>query len=309
MFKLPNPPSPQAGVHELADFVEILSWLHRSASEREIVAYLGRIDDNDSNEGCNDDEDQITDFLEEVMNEIERRATACESGYPFVLEGKGTVLKFAVLESEAIRSSVYLYLLLSTRLNMQCNRTHANIDGADLLENLSAHVLRTYLGSSKAQSLVVGTSNPGTFQDRVNNLCQSLGEGSRFRSLDNASIRAKDDKVDTVTWIPFVDRLPGQLIVFGQCKTGTNWRDQISQSRPEDFIKKWMHEPFLVNPLRVFCVSEAVDRSRWKGTSVAAGILFDRCRLVEYCVGLDAHILTSIQKWTAEAKKTINFNG
>ena len=306
MFKLPNLPSPKAGVHELADFAELSCWIKGSTSAREIIAYLVRIDDNDTNEGCEDDEDKITDLLDEVMNEIERRAGACESGYPFTLDDEGTVLKFLTPEVVDTRLNVYLYLLLSTRLNMTDNNTHAGIDGTDLLETLSAHVLRMYLGPEKAKSFVFGTSNQETFKDKVNKLCHLLREGSRFHSQDSAPVKAKDDGLDVVAWIPFADCLPGQLIVFAQCKTGTNWLASKSELQPDHFIRKWVRDPFLVNPARAFCISEAVDRSRWKGINISTGILFDRCRLVECSAELAADTLASIEKWTFEAKKTVS---
>lgn len=303
-FILPNLPSPQADTSELADFAELLCWIRGSTSKSYIVAYLGRIDDNDINSGCDDDEDKNAEVLDEVMNEIERRESACNSGYPFTLDPTGTVLKFDSRKLKKTQSVVYLYLLLSTRLNMKSNRTHASINGTQLLERLSAFVLKSYLGTSKAKSLVFGTSNQGSFQDKVDDLCLKLREGSGFCSLDDAPVQAKDDKLDTVAWVPFVDRLPGQLIVFGQCKTGTSWHDSITQLQPENFIKKWMRKTFLVNPLRAFCVSEAADRARWKGFAVSAGILFDRCRLVEFSDGLSGTTLSDIRNWTLAAKKT-----
>ena len=155
---MPNPPSPNADIPELADFAELLCWTKGSTSAREIIAYLGRIGENESNEGCNDDEDKIIDQLDEVMNEIERRENACSSGYPFALKPEGTVLQCPVVEPEETQSVIYLYLLLSTRLNMKKEKNHAGIDGTNLLENLSAHALKTYLGQDKAQCFVFGTA-------------------------------------------------------------------------------------------------------------------------------------------------------
>jgi len=278
--------------------------MNGKTSEREIVAYLGRLDENDGDVGCEDDDDENADRLDEVMNEIERREYACASGYPFVLRQEATVLRYVASDLE--ESIVYLYLLLSTRLNMKENKIHAGIDGTNLLEPLSAHVLKNYLGRDKAQSLVFGTSGEGNFEDKVNKLCQTLSEGSGFRSLDGKTPTEKDGKLDAVAWIPFADRLPSQLIIFGQCKTGTTWRETTSQLQPAEFIKKWIGEPFLTNPTRAFCVSEAVDRSIWKSNSVDAGIVFDRCRLVEYCVGLPEKTLSSIRTWTLEAQKTVS---
>ena len=309
VFKLPGIPTSQADTHELADFAELLCWMRGSTSEREIVAALGRIDDNDTMAGCNDVEDENGATLDEVMNEIERRDTACGSGYPFKLELEGTVLKCCPVTPEATQSIVYLYLLLSTRLNMKSDRIHADIDGADLLETLSAHALKSYLGTSNARSMVFGTSKSGTFPDRVNNLCQELREGTGFRSLDNAPVQAKDDKLDAVAWIPFADRLPSQLIIFAQCKTGTSWHDSTAQLQPGVFIDKWMGGKVLVNPLRAFCVSEAIDTSRFRGIAKSAGVLFDRCRLVQFSDGLSGTTLSKIQTWTKAALETDPLNG
>lgn len=126
-----------------------------------------------------------------------------------------------------------------------------------------------------------------------------------FRSLDGASVMAKDDKLDAVAWTPFSDSLPGQLIVFGQCKTGTNWGDLASQLQPEAFIKKWLQEPIVVNPIRAFCIAEAADRSRWKSICVSTGILFDRCRMVDYAEDPEQSLLEKITRWTLAAHQSI----
>lgn len=239
------------------------------------------------------------------MDEIDRREKACASVYPFALNQQGTVLRTSIPEPEKTQSVVYLYLLLSTRLNMKKQRKHAEIDGTKLLEDLSAHALKAYLGQDKAQCLVFGTARKGNFKSKINELCNTLGEGSEFRNRDKKPVRKKDGLLDVVAWIPFADRRPGQLILFGQCKTGTNWKNSTSQLQPEGFISKWMLEPFLVNPTRVFCVSEVLDNSDWKNINTDAGIVFDRCRLVENCISLPKETLSNIRTWTIEVKKTI----
>ena len=181
---MPNPTSPDADISELADFAELLGWTNGKTSAREIAAYLGRIDENDGNAGCENDEN--AERLDEVMNEIEHRGSACASGYPFFLESQVTVLQYPVPKPEKTQQVVYLYLLLSTRLNMKDNRNHAGIDGTSLLELLSAHALKNYLGRDKVRSFVFGTSSEDNFENKVKELCSNLGEGSGFRSLDNA---------------------------------------------------------------------------------------------------------------------------
>jgi hypothetical protein len=306
MFKLPDLPSPQAECHELADFAELLAWDKGKTSAREITAYLGRLGENDHNIGCDDNDDENSDEMDEVMNELERPATACGTGYPFELELAGTALRHAPNHKDH-RTHLYQYLLLSTRLNMTKDRVHAKIDGADLLEEIAAETLRCYLGPKRARSFVFGTAAPGTvgFEDKINQLCRVLGEGGTFKNRDIGSVVAKDDKLDTVTWLPFSDNSCNQLIVFGQCKTGSSWDGMITQLRPDAFIKRWMSETYIHDPLRAFCVAEAVNRARWVGHGLYAGLLFDRCRIVDFCEKPDSKLLGKIIKWTTAAKATV----
>lgn len=307
MFKLPSPPSPQADVPELADFVELICWDRGSASKREILAHLGQVDDNENNVGCDDDDDENSDVLDEVMNEIERRESACGSGYPFRLDLEGTVLRHDS-ENNAQKSILYRYLLLSTRLNMNVSRVHADIDGTVLLEEVAAHSLKNYLGGTRARSIVFGTAVAGDFQTKISALCRELREGTGFRSLDDHQVQANDDKLDAVAWVPFSDLLPGQVIVFGQCKTGTSWDGLMTQLQPDTFVKKWMRDPILVDPVRAFCISEAEDRSKWKGTCATAGLVLDRCRLVDFCDQLPPDLLDRVSRWTFAAKKTVIYS-
>lgn len=305
MFKLPNPPSVKADTHELADFAELLAWVRGTASAREIVSYLGRLEENDDNVGCDDADDENYAELDEVMNEIERRRDACQRGYPFSLELEGTVLRYTNSENDH-RADVYRYLLLSTRLNMTANKIHAEIDGTKLLEELAAGVLKCYLGMTRAKSIVFGTAAGGSFKEKINNLCRELGEGSGFKNLD-AKLNANDDKLDTVSWIPFSDTKPGQLIIFGQCKTGTNWRDSLAQLQPDVFVRRWIDGTLLITPIRAFCISEAADRGRWNGDALNGGILLDRCRLVDFCDSLEADLHGRILAWNAAARQSVCF--
>lgn len=303
-------PSPWAETNELADFAELKCWKSGSVSVRQILSYLGRIDDNEDDAGCDDSEDRNADLLEDVMTEIERRERACGSGYPFILGPHGDFIRCSEPEPEKAQSAVYLYLLLATRLNMKDSRAHAEIDGTTLLEPLSAHAIESYLGSKKAKSLVFGTRAEGGFEYKVDKLCRVLGEGGGFLNEGKVPVCARDDKLDVVAWIPFADRLPGQLIVFAQCKTGTNWLGSSSELRIDTFTKRWIEGSFVVDPVRAFCVAEAVSETNWSHIGFSTGMLFDRCRLVEHCCGLSGKPLSEIREWTLGAKKAVpDFDG
>lgn len=301
-FILPSQPSERADIHELADFIELECLANGNVSVREVVAHLGRVSDNDYNDGCDDDADDAADLVGDAMDEIAQRKIYCESGYPFKLGRAGETLKSSYKPTN-VRSVVYCYLLLSTRINMGTKGTHANINGTDLLEELSAHVLRNYLGPTRAKSLVFGTSlATGAFSDRVTELCNQLKEGNKFRDTFNVgAAQKKDGKLDSVAWIPFSDFLPGQLIIFAQCKTGTSWQGEGAKLKPVDFIKNWMDCSFIVDPLRAFCVSEAPSRRKRPEISVDAGILIDRCRIVDFSDKLDGDLFGRMQKWVKAA--------
>ena len=304
MFMLPSLPSEKAEHHELADFAELLAWQKGSASAREIIAYLGRLDDNQDNVGCDDDEDDTTNELDGVMNELGRRSNACGKGYPFKLELAGSVLRHDPGVSEA-RGEVYRYLLLATRLNMKRHSRHASLDGTHLLEELAAHVLRCYLGRTRARSVVFGTSVKGGFAKKVDLLCKDLGEGGQFKNPDTSAVDENDGGLDTVSWVPFSDHSRGKLIVFGQCKTGTTWREHTNKLRPETFTRLWMSDAPLFTPLRAFCIAEAANQGHWCKYSISAGLFFDRCRLVDFCEELPSEILGKIQNWTQAALATV----
>lgn len=301
MFKLPALPSPRADVHELADFAELLAWQNDAVSAREILAFLGRTGDNEYNEGVDDEDDINADALDDVMIEIDRRSKSCVEGYPFTLDLQGTVLRHDPSDASE-RSVVYRYLLLSTRLNMTADKVQANIDGTGLLEEISAAVLRCYLGYDRAHSVVFGTAIGGTFRDKVDALCGALGEGGSFEALDPGPVNANDDRLDSVAWIPFSDMRGGKLIIFCQCKTGSSWKEHTTQLQPDAFIRRWMkHRTFLVMPVRAFCVSEATCPTHWGGLVSYAGLLFDRLRLVDFLDRIEPELLERIRAWNAAA--------
>lgn len=315
MFKIPGIPSSRAQRDELTDFAEWLAWKQGAVSAREIQAALSRLDENDDNEGCEDNSDELSNFMDEVMNEIEVRESACGGDYPFHLNPLGTSLNH-VGQSENACHLVYQFLLLATRLDMKANRMHADLDGADIFEHLSAHILANYLGGpgtiltetehnilrkNRACSWVFGTGTRGAFEDKVQRLCELTNEGGGFKNNFGGSHRAKDDKLDVVAWVPFQDNQPSQLIVFAQCKTGTNWKAQTTQTQPDAFGRNWLERQFVVNPIRAFMVAECLDRMEWGRLQVEAGLFFDRCRILDFCNDLPDDLIENIRCWNHAA--------
>jgi hypothetical protein len=301
MFKLPALPTPTAAVHDLADFAELLAIQNVSTSAREILAYLSQVGENYPNDGADDQDDVNASILDDVFSEMYRRSQSCAHGYPFRLDMQGTVLRHIATDN-TVRADVYRYLLLSTRLNMNENKVQDGVDGTGLLEELAALVMRCYLGYERAKSFVFGTAAAGGFQQKVSRLCNEIGEGGSFSSIDTARVNANDDKLDAVAWLPFTDGRAGKVIIFCQCKTGTSWRDQTTQLQPQAFIKRWTSaRHYVLEPLRAYCVSESTDPSRWESLSFYAGLLFDRMRIIDFLDESEDGLHQRVRQWNAGA--------
>jgi hypothetical protein len=188
---------------------------------------------------------------------------------------------------------------------MTHDRVHAKIDGALLLEEVAAHALRCYLGFERARSFIFGTSTGNQFSQKIDELCRQVGEGVKFKNTGGGSVNANDDKLDIVSWVPFSDKQRSQLVIFSQCKTGSTWGNLVSQLMPETFIMNWMLDGFAVPPVRGFCISEAADRSQWYHKASYAGLLFDRCRIVDFSTNLEPRLLERLKTWNAAAKNSV----
>ena len=302
MFKWPGFPSRRAGAHEVADFVELSAWGDGSISTTALERTLGRLADDDYSDGVPVDNLE-TLVVDDTYIEVERRMASCRGGYPFDIDEQG----YRLFVDDSIsdqRCDIYRYLLLATRLNMNENREHAGIDGAALFERVAADVGRRYFGE-RANSRVFGVaSGTGTFQQRVDSLCVDLREGEGFRDSSRRSTSG-DGKLDVVAWKEFADGRPGKLIAFGQCKTGTSYKDTLSQLQPDKFCSKWFQVQPAVTPIRMFFVAEALPDGGWYETATDSGLLFDRCRMVDYADGVSDETMRDVRRWTNAAASVV----
>ena len=195
---------------------------------------------------------------------------------------------------------------------MNTNRRYSDYDGTLLLEELAAEVAREYIGA-RADSLVFGTAAEAAgFPDKVNDLCNKMGEGGGFVNRDKSPPSAKDGKLDVVVWKGFADGAAGKLIGFGQCKTGTHYKSQLAQLQPSSFCQKWLRDQPAFTPIRMFFIAEALPRGprgHWFSTVSDAGLLFDRCRIIDFCDSVTPETLDKIKAWTAAAAQANDLPG
>ena len=236
MYKIESDLSSRADINELADFVEILCLRDEHVSKQEIIAILGRVDDNERTSGLDADE-RLESKIDDIFSELEFRFRISNGKYPFDIDESGHVI-YVSNTVEKKYHYLYFYLLLSTRLNMKNNKIQNSIDGTLLFEEVAVEIIRDYLGI-KSKSFLFGTSaNDSNFKSKIEQLCVEMEEGGGFVQRDNdPPSYVKDDKLDIVAWIPFKDKCTGKLIVFGQCKTGTSYKEELVKYWKEYFIQ------------------------------------------------------------------------
>ena len=303
-FKWPDAPSLRNDLHVLADFAELKCWQNQRTSKQELISTMIQLDENNYENGV-PEEDVNYPMLDQVFDEIGRRQMDCGGGYPFRIDKSGHVLHPAT-EGQC-QFIFYKYLLLATRLNMNTQKVQDGLDGTEVFEHLAAQASKSYFGS-KSKALVFG-SRAGTlnFPRRVDQLCADLKEGNGCSNRDPNISRQRDGKLDIVVWKPFADNLPGKLIAFGQCKTGSSY--DTNDLHPEAFCEKWISATLPVKPLRLFLVAEALLRDRWTVHSIDNGLQFDRCRIVEYCKNIDRQLMDQITHWTHAAATSHDLPG
>jgi hypothetical protein len=88
-----------------------------------------------------------------------------------------------------------------------------------------------------------------------------------------------DYGLDLVAWRDWPDGLSGKIILFGACASGQDWEDKTDDLNLEDFFKLRMMDYPESPVMPAFFVPHRVPPSRWRETTVEAGIIFDRCRI------------------------------
>lgn len=298
-----------ANVSEIADFTELqcLRTKDGNVSTLDISRKMQREIDGS-------DDDSVALPIEDAFNECAARARDCgvEDGrYPYEVLAHGTLLQLRSpisLGTNERSALLYIFLLLATRMNMKTQRLQGGEDATSLFEHVCAEVADRYWGgpNSAIKSMVFGTGGrnaKGSFKSKIATLCSELNEGHGFQAAPNSTVSAQDGKLDLVVWRKFTDDRPGQLIGFGQCKTGEHWQRDLTQLSPTGFCQKWMIKVPAVSPVGLYFVTDRAD-TNFYDHCVDGGLLFDRCRVVEYANDLSKALLTRLGKWVKAAMKS-----
>lgn len=295
-YKIPNTPARGASPHELADYLELLCIVNDGEySINDAQPQIDIISDEDDQEGIMNEDDQIHDELQFALEEIDRRNDACGGHYPFLADRNSIHYLPGESANEQKLAIVYIYLLLATRLNMIQHKLCGEIDGTLLFEELSAVAVKKYFGNN-AESFVFGTGAQGGFRDKINQLIENLKEGVEAKDPEDTTHDEKDGGLDVVVWKDFADHNKGKIIGFGQCKTGTEWRKQVGSLHPDDFCKTYFKEQPISTPVNLFFVAESFKENS-EAIYRKAGIMFERCRIMENISEISDDLLSRIKIW------------
>ena len=297
-------------IGEIADFAELECL--RNQGKPVSATSIGRVLARNS---ANDDDD-VRPVVSDAFGDLVARTKDCgsERRYPFRLSSHDNVLTLDSLNGKY--SILYQYLLFATRFNMSSNRRHGGEDGTQLFEVFCAEVARNYFSDIvySGESLVFGTGrfskaredtqriNQRGFRASVDELCERMGEGGKFYHHTSPSpITAKDGRLDVVVWKGFKDGRPNQFIGMGQCKTGSNWRNAVDALQPDNFFSKWVLSRPANLPIRMFFVTERIV-IEWHDIARDTGLLFDRCRIMQYANRISADLFARIKVWVLAAR-------
>lgn len=306
MFKIGEVPSLQAGPIEHADFLEIecLRQSDRNASGNDLAAALGRVDD-DLPEDRPESDTRMENIVDEALAELSYRAQQSGVGphvYPFAVHEDTRLLEFGGRRNNG---GLYLFMLFATRMNMRDQRVQDGIDGTALFEEICCDVAKNYWGE-RADGMVFGTARRNgddevaAFPDAVNNLCTRLSECMGYFPHSGHPPTAQDGNLDVVVWKHFTDGRQGKLVGFGQCKTGTHWKKGLFELVPDGFCRKWVRTQPTVDPVRLYFMTSRIRHSEWYDCAVDGGILFDRCRILDYAPKM-VHLRERWLRWTRAA--------
>jgi hypothetical protein len=292
--------SPTSSPESLADWLELQALFGpaRTSSLQDLVTYFktsGSIEEvTTADDPFDSGSERAEQVAEAAMDSLASRQATTKRRYPFSLTSQSLSVK------RDGRSSVYAFLLLLSTYGP--NAGPREDKGAELFELIAGNAMREYLGYSAngARAFQFGFPRriePSGFKDALNKLCLQMNEGHGSRDQPTRRDQ-KDAKLDVVAWIPMPDTRGGKLMAFGQCATGWNWRDKLSDLQAQVWCEHWMLSAPPVLPIKAFLMPHAPIDGDWTLDSRYGGIVFDRPRICHFSQRLPTSVKTRAAAWS-----------
>ena len=315
MIQPDSVPEATAPPEHHADFIELctLRSTTRTIAVQEFIGDLriGNASEAVADSSGGDDEEQPDDEAESIAQSAfdeldERRRNFGARSRPLRLRITNTTVEL----KDGGQESLYVFLALLSWYGKDAGPEAS--DGERIFEKVCAKAAETYFGGTtndRVSSVVFGFPRrvlPRGFATALDELCTQLGEGGSHRKGRPKLPNQKDGKLDLVSWVEFEDRRQGKLIAFGQCATGRNWSEKISELPPPDrWCGHWMADTPTVLPIRSFFVPHRIERNDWSHSCTFGGILYDRCRIASLASDANDELRRQWVEWSAHVLSQI----
>lgn len=223
----------------------------------------------------------VDQVIPQVAIELERRVISASAGYPFLFE-RSSLLS---IKEDTAQCSVYLFCLALSYFGWKQKRG-AKINPRNLFEELCGYVAANYLDG---QSIVIGTAKRAKgddFFDAVDGFIAAIREGGSAKR--NLGLRPQDDHLDIIAWRSFGDQRKNKVILFGNCASGQNWDSKLTETIPNSWWELWVNDFKTSAFVKSFFIPGMIfDDARWEYVANRSdSILFDRCRITQYSIGV-----------------------
>lgn len=308
---MPSLPAEAKNPLRLADWLEIVALTapDRNSSRGDLERAIRRAGLFDGQ-----GEDAINSICLLVFSELERRSLASPKAYPFTI--KASLLQ---LKKDWRRFPGYVFCLCLSYFGLEkptgkkgkkgkAKKAPKKSHPERLFEHLSREAARAYLGGGAVRLAFPRDVKelPKSFGEAIHKVCQEhICEGDGFRKREGA--KPNDDTVDIIAWKDFVDRLPGKMLMFGQCAAGKNWDgEKLSSMNPDAFCEEWMLDQPPSQLVKSLFIPHRVSKDVHSKYTRKAGIIFDRCRIAHWVeVGKEGQGKGKFKEHIAWAKKML----
>lgn len=207
-------------------------------------------------------ESQLTEVAAiDTWNELARRASLFSTEWPLKLDEES----LAADQGAGTLLFNYFMCALTYRYNI-------DNDGRRIFEHCVTDVVSALTG---APALRLGAPRVPhrPLKDVVSDYCTQSTE----KAGEPCPLTDGDLGLDIAAWTVFPDKRGGHLHFIGQCATGQNWDDKLTELSPN----KWHdHVHWAVPPVRFFATPWVIPGPDFRRVSQDAGLVLDRPRLL-----------------------------
>jgi hypothetical protein len=220
----------------------------------------------------------------EIFDIIDQRYTLYNEKYPFTLENGLLSIK----DSLSDKQEVYLFLLIASSLKYF--PVLSSILTSDF-EKVSKKVLKSFL-PNKAIVKSLGTDSDlvGNAQTKIRFLANEMNINTREHEIHQISPQnSKEEGLDIVGWIPFLDNNPNLVCFLAQCACGREWdtKQYIETGRYTNFFDFEKLDP--IHTLFIpHALSNHSGQFHQSKDIIKPILVFERFRIMEYLDSMDS---------------------